>query len=717
MGAIQPTTQASPSTTVSRLAFPTPTFSRGASLCLLLLTAFTQYLYEMQWQMPVGAYLTSRVLSPLAQCHALRGRGVDFYAALPGARRVTLAAIEAGREGLHEEDAFCGAEERGNTSVVHCCLVYPQYEGQSGNLIMQYTAARFLAEINSCALSPAPLTSRKSPHDLLGQAGGPTERLLQWPPAGGFSAFSSSTLEHSIDAYAYHRSPASGVVNSHVYPEHASWIFSALSLGWDLAGGTLIGSGVRGLNRALISGNETSMRGLRWARHREACALAGEELLASAWKADGGSGSSVPLELAVATAFESLHPWLPTQIRADLERLLRGGPSAAGLAPGIAALLVDPERTIVVHIRVGDVYMESFFDGHQRGKHGIPTEGTGYMTNALDWLGAPIFFPNQYVDTSVLPPSQHLELLEGNAARVTTVIPPLSYFQTVLRATRPAWDTVVVVGDTQLQQSPLFISLQEEFGALLVSNSPTMDLSVLMLARQLVVSGGSTFSYMAAAQGRARVIHAPHVALMSTRTWTNTCFLTPSAYDARWVFHDVFRAGVRRVARGFAAQAEAARRDGLTAQSTVTREWALGASGGVWKEHVEFRQQPLAFVPPAWDGACPEDAPELGARGLARALGTPEAEEDAKQTSAGQGGGPVPLYFLSYDELTAYYRRPACSSYFFPGFTQDFINNYKRLPESVWNTCSDDAPLAPLNQAVKSSGCRMWGRHPGPCDE
>ena len=670
-------------------------------------------------QLPVSA------AALLAACHARRGRGPAHYAALPQARHVTLAALEA-RELLHEEDRVCGGEVRRNgtaaVEVVHCCELRVVFNGLAGNILTQYAAARFFAELNSCAVPYLLFASRNSPHNEMGAQPGLQDFDLQWPLAAGARLSGANGLHHLIDAYAYFRAPAQTDTTLDFYPEHSSLLYTALSFGWDLAGGSLMWSGVRGLNKEVISGNSTAERGQRWAAHREACAQAGMLLLAKAQEEVAATETpakalakqppppllppqSLALELAVDTVLEGLHPWLASQLEEEVQLLLRR--THARMTPQLRAFLAHPERTIVLHMRLGDQYRKALHDAQQRGA-GIQR---GTRTDALDWLGERLF-PS---DTEVNVPQQtHLDMLEGNAARVDLVMPPLSYYTTVLRATVRAWDSVLVVGDASLASNPVFRALQAEFNASLQSGSPALDMATLLLARQLVVSGGSTFSFTAAAQGRARVIHAPHAALMSLRTWTGTCFVTPSRFDARWVFHDVFRAGVRRVARGFAAQAAAARAEGLAADAVVTRAWALNASAGEWKEHVEFRRQPLAYTPPQWDEGCPGDAPGVGARGLARALGLPEPAGEPGPAQA----ATVPLYFLTFEELVGYYRRPACSDYFFPGFTQDFHNNNGRLTEGgLWGVCADDAPLAPLNQDIRSRGCRMWGQHPAPCDE
>ena len=675
----------------------------------------------------------------LRACSALRGRGVQHYAAMPGARLVRAAAAR------HEEDRSCGVEARrlgGNGSavaeVVHCCKVDWRYKGLAGNILTQYVAGRFFAEVNSCAMPDAAFTGDNSPRNELGTQGVSAARLpLQWPPAAGYSpTMGAQTLEHAHAAYGMHRVPASYDMSFEVYPEVANWLYSALSLGWDLAGDTLLGRGVRGLNQVLVSGNATAERGGRWAQHREACALAGVRLHEEALQGASGSasaGASSAMDAAVAAVLEGLHPWLPSQLVAEVENLLRerGERGGGALPAGLRDLVRSPERTMVIHIRGGDHYRAALHDAMARGAAGITPTGGAFDA---DWLG-----PLLLLSGAIEPPGDseaHLEMLEANAARAgALVIPPLSYFQGVLRGTRAAWDSVLVVGDASLAGGPLLAALVREFNATLAAGSVASDLAALLLARQLVVAGASTFSFMAAAMGRARVIHAPHAALLSARTWTGTCLLTPAQFDARWVFHDAFRGAVRRVAAGYAAQAAAAAREGLAAEAAVSSEWALRASGGAWRARAEFWRQPQLYQAPAWSSACPGDDAAGSGRGLARALGGAAAAAAPDPSAGGWGaesaaeaaaaaadlaaGGnlSVPLGFLTYRQVVGYYRNPACSRYFYPGYARNYREQGWEIGEQQWHTCVDLAQLAPLYDGQgKGNGCMMWGRFWSLCE-
>ena len=663
----------------------------------------------------------------LGACHGLRGRGVAHYAALPGARHVPGPG--GGQQRVHAEDAGCASEIRGRDGsgngslATHCCETHISFNGRSGNILTQYAAARYFAEINSCAMPCIQMVSGHEPEGVLGWQGDKERCHLQWPPAPGWSPASQHTLTNPIEAYNLHRDAYAGALNFRLYPEQANWQYAALSLGWDLAGGSLLGSGLRGLNKLITSSAAVKERSARWARHREACAAAGTRLMQQQHQQQQQRGNTDP---ALVTSMEALHPWLPTGVRSVAEGILSGTHPAAQ-SPGLQGLRRNPERTIVLHIRLDDVYRGNMDDALERTWHGIDrTVDQWGAHRERDWLG--MTPPVAHVDVSHFPAGQVLEMQEGTAARLTPNTAPFSYYATLLRATREAWDEVLVVGDSTLASTALFQALQREFNASMQTSSADVDFATLVLARQLVLSGASTFSFSAAMMGRARVIHAPHAGTLGVHSAAQmTCFLTPGALDPRWVYHDIYRAAVRRLAGGFDAQAAAARAEGLHAASEVTREWALKASAGQWRDgHVEWRRFPLGHARVEWQAihseGCPEDDEELGTRGLARALGRLGAgalgyEEEGEGGGEGEGergrGRRAPLYFLTHEELVDYYRIPACFKYFYPAKAHVYsFEDKKPVP-----TCSDNVYMAPLKEAgFDGRNCRVNEQWAQPCE-
>jgi hypothetical protein len=660
-----------------------------------------------------AALFSPETVTAMQRCHAARGRGVTYYASLPGVHAVDTTQVSTV---VSPEDSSCGSERLNDGRLVtHCCIVGVKFQGLSGNILTQFNVARFHAELNSCAMQHIVFAGLEQEKKSVMGAQADVLGAQQWPPAGLLQLKSVGELRHSVDAFATLSRPASGLLTFITYPEIASWQYAALSLGWDLAGDTLIGRGIRGLNAVGLSGNATVERSQRWAEHREACALAGTvatiEMMAHHEDKEGASHMAT---LANEVVMEGMHPWTASGVRSEMEAILLG--THEHMTPSLRLLASAPERTIVVHLRLDEVYRRTVAGARERSRDGVV---------GAEWLGDMWAMQSP---TLAAPKGEtaaaQLAMLEASAARVDLVTPPLSFFRRVLRETRPAWDYVIVVGDHTLASNPLFMALRDEFNATLQSGSAVLDMATLALARQLIVSGASTFSFIAAAMGRARVIHAPHAGLLVAHAHHTihgaSCMLTHERFDDRWIFHDVFRAAIADVARVFAVQQAAARAQGLNDTSIVTREWARAATPPLDTEsgHFEWRSRPLERAITARGAGCPLDNIDgVGARGLARALGKPTEFSSSRSSSSssgnssnsGSGSGsnePVPFFFLTGSEVINFYRRPDCVRYFYPTFNKpDFVNGDKLI-----HTCVDDAPVAILQEIGPSMGCRG-----GPC--
>jgi hypothetical protein len=330
-------------------------------------------------------------------CRASRGLGAAHYAALSGALGRVVgpagAALLAGfspppRGARHPEDAACVTATVGDgRNVTHCCVVVMTFNGLTGNLLTQSHVLRLFAEINSCAM---PWIWYQSGHQQTSAIGPQADWRgeQQWPVVPGWVATESTQIiSTSMETRAAYLTPSQAEVHMEVYPENANWQFAALSLGWDLAGDTLIGLGVRGLNADIISGNATAERCERWAAHREACAVAGIALQAEADAAPAGTTLRAQLEsLSFQTNLESLHPWIsagaPPErlgIRDAVKLLLDG---SLAVTPALRALIAHPERTIVVHIRLDEVYRYTL-----RGARARARDGLGRGGGDEEWLG------------------------------------------------------------------------------------------------------------------------------------------------------------------------------------------------------------------------------------------------------------------------------------------------------------------------------------------
>lgn len=591
-------------------------------------------------------------------------------------------------------------ESRYGQKVTHCCLVEFKFQGRSGNQLLQHNAGRGYAELHSCAFDHVSFVEglqrfpRNEPGGDLGeQSEGGLGREFYWPPVGGGSTTGGGvrvgasnpqqwdTLFHWTglqgireDFLALSSSKVKNVAVQWVF-EFADIQYSLLSFIYDLNGGSLVGSGVRGLGRKVINSPTSLARIERWGRHREACARTG---ISAMRRAREGKA----FDEGVATSMEALHPWLPSNVLREAEAFLRGGVALSSHSPPLSLLGPNPERTIVVHVRLGDVFGKAVLRGFTRSLEGsqgalsgdgsfswVANDGSGFAApTSSDGGGASI--PANF---STLSSSHILELLEGDAGRVGWTVAPYSFYASVLRSTRGGWDRCVVVVAESQAENPLVRALVEEFGAEVFSGTLAQDMALLALARQLVVSV-STFAFSAAVMGRARVVHAPHVGGFLVKNSDTRCLLPPTLLDPRWVFYDVFGAAVDRIAAGFRAQAQARVPGGdggerSTAMDRDTAAQAMQEAGGVWKAgHMEWRQQPWTPMP----------------------VKGPGCRQRGGGGAAAQGGMLEPL---TYEQLAAFYRQEDCSAYYFSD------SRVKKSP-----VCSDEFFFAPLVQGSKYSG-------------
>jgi hypothetical protein len=632
-----------------------------------------------------------RITAGADTCLNTRGRGTSYYTSLASRGANTSSVADHPPPG-------CLSESRYGRTVTHCCLVEFRMQGRSGNQLLQHNAGRGYAELHSCAFDHVSFVEgvyrfpRSEPGGDLGeQREGGLGRECYWPPVGGGSTTGGGVrvgasnplrwdtlfpwtglggVREDFLAVAPSGIPGRAAVKNVAvqwYFEFADIQYSLLSFTYDLDGGSLVGSGVRGLGREVIYSPATLDRIQRWGRHREACARTGISALARA--SEKGEGA---VDAGITTSLEALHPWLPSNVFREAEVFLRGG---LGWPHPRFLLGPNPERTIVLHVRLGDMFGKAVLNGYSRSLKGNPGAlgEDGSFAWVVDEASPPSSSPSGDggaslpANFSTLPPSHVLELLEGDAGRVGWTVAPYSFYASVLRSTRGGWDRCVVVVAESQAGNPLVRALVEEFGAEVFSGTLAQDMALLALARQLVVSV-STFAFSAAAMGRARVVHAPHMGGFLVKNMDTRCLLPPPLLDPRWVFYDVFGAAVDRIARGFTAQREGGSTSGSSSMDRGTAVRVMQGAG-VWTEgHVEWRQQPQAPMPVKGPG-CP---PRGGSGALA------------------QDGTLRPL---SYDQLAAFYREQDCSKYYFSD---------SRVKDSP--VCSDEFFFAPLAKGSKYSG-------------
>ena len=580
--------------------------------------------------------LAASPVAPL-QCSPTLGRGVSHYAGL--SQRSNGSASSA-----------CLALAQPHQALRHCCLVRHQLEGRTGNQLVNYFAGRLYAELHSCA------SSEVSFGDGLGREGGVSTAAegLLWPPAGGEGAWPGPPLDATQEPSQLRQLFESGSASSLVLKsqlERADVLYVAASLAWDLQGATLVGRALPALAPAVLKEEATEARCRRWWEEREAC-----------WQDAGG---------------RALHPWMPQGLRALAVQALRWGEASAAAAaaaasasqqgasqtgegsveseraaevaqaaraalaaqgaalpPGLRAVAEDPEGTLVVHARLGDMSAMAWQEAAANAGAGQDAEWREAEGGA-GWQWVPERFPGyrypKFPDCQLLRQEREyneeegremLEALEWDAARLGGfVVSPLSFYQGVLAG--GAWRTVVVLTEQCSADHPIVRALVQRHGAIVQSGSVVEDLATMALARELVISS-STFSLMAALLGRARAVHVPYAGSFSLLSSHNRQCLTPTGrLDPRVVYHDVYRRAVDAVA------------EQLQRSSSSSSKWMWRAEG----------KGPLPVRP----AECPASLPGNSSSG----------------SGSGEKGG-LPYTHLTWEQLAGFYRHPACAGYYYP---------------------------------------------------
>ena len=335
---------------------------------------------------------------------------------------------------------------------------------------------------------------------------------------------------------------------------------------------------------------------------------------------------------------------------------------AGTLPPGLRAVAEDPERTLVIHARLGDMSAMAWQEAQANagaGHDGVWDGGRG----GEGWQWVPERFPGyrypKFPDCNHLREEaeygkggggeEMLEALEWDAARLGGfVVSPLSFYEAILSAGYAAaagvaadagkkWGRIVVLTEACSADHPIVRALVKAHGAVVQAGSTVEDLATMVLARHLVISS-STFSLMGALLGRARRVHIPHAGSFSLRSAHNSQCLTPSArLDGRVVYHDVYRKAVDGIAAALGGGSSSSSSSSSSRRSRWM--WRVEGKGDL----------------PVRPAACP---PSLENR--TTPLGG--------TSSSGSG---VPYTFLTWAELATFYRNPACASYYFPPRTAE----------------------------------------------
>ena len=273
-----------------------------------------------------------------------------------------------------------------------------------------------------------------------------------------------------------------------------------------------------------------------------------------------------------------LHPWLPSAVSDVYSRFLGDvdGGHAGAWPPPSHPLVRDANGTLVLHIRLEDLAVYSIEQCAKRRQHeewqkvgdaarlsfswrgkieaDMPPDFSAALRNAAAAGTLPAF-----AAMAGLPPL--LEMLEEEVVVDWFVALPLSFYRAVIEGSGPpgggAWRAILLITDAASVGHPLVRALVETYGALVQARSVIDDFATLMAAHELVIPP-STLSFMAALLGRARTVHWAHAGTggANIKEWGSGCLL-PAAlqgaasapHAARFVFHDVLRAGITAIAR------------------------------------------------------------------------------------------------------------------------------------------------------------------------
>ncbi len=662
-------------------------------------------------------------------CLSSRGRGPQYYINMSS----TLLKARGGVPPPH-----CRTEERISSdssappapkNVTHCCTMRYMFQGRLGNQLFQFSMGRFYAELHSCALTYASFS-------VGGEAHLDISPSFMWPPVGGEDWYRSHFGRDVNNVWWLRHTFASGNaiwMDSHSFYEYADQQYTALSLGWDLGGGSMVGQHFGGIGEEVMSRGAVEERCARWQKHREVCALSGlvgreEE------KSKLLEGGSKPLPKSPSTlAYTSaLHPWLPSQLRAEAEALLDG--TAPNVAPPLAHFLSHLASTVVVHLRLGDVWDGNWEEMMTRGVFGQPEWGAHVGPK---WRWVPVADPGGYrhkPSLADIPIEEVLQRMETQAAVDGWAVPPLSFYTSVLDAIMgKVVDSLLIVcewDESKKGPHPYISSLKaryagggKPFTVGVTSGTEVRDFTTLLLAQHLILSP-STFSWSAAAQGAARVVHAPIMGtFMLTQYEFGQCLPPFAELDSRWVYHDVYRAAVDKVAEDYMGQSEAFKvRHGIVGTSGSESLEVLGGYENSSASGYEWRRFPLRLLPKKGP-RCPPSSGAVHGESLARVLGEGKVGieggtvQSAPLTYVISEGGKEPqqevhpYYFLSYRQLLAYHENLDCQQFYSTalasnsngnlGYFQDCADNGFFFPRHSVHERPEPSPPAKIGSDGK----------------
>ena len=353
-----------------------------------------------------------------------------------------------------------------HTNVTHCGVVRITLHGRHANQLIQYIANRYFAELHSAALESTTFSGDNG----LGAEPLGAYRLYQWPPVVSESYWADKSRKQ-VSTPVKLRSQLEDITPSYWsstwFFERADILYGAMSLAWDLNGDSLIGSGYRNPS-LLLSEAAVIDRSARWSKHREQC-------------------GSIPNPVT------NIHPWVPDGVRdeatylLDLSRKLQRATNKIDdtikldsvlspvevqqvkeFPPGLLDMLIDPEGTIVIHLRIGDMWENAVRQSMARAarKHRVSLpEWSWLMVEENYYDVRPPEGPGPWNIANHAPPDIQIAFLEYNAATNWFSVPPFSYFEAILEGTRGEWRKVHIVTEWASAHMALVTNLRDRYNA------------------------------------------------------------------------------------------------------------------------------------------------------------------------------------------------------------------------------------------------------------
>lgn len=314
-------------------------------------------------------------------------------------------------------------------------------------------------------------------------------------------------------------------------------------------------------------------------------------IIKSTWYWERGDVLVAALERQKWDRNSAVHAMTPNLLAAAYAGILKGKqqpPSSHSDAADKATrfLADDPDNTILVHIRAGDLVDFTLQREFMRRRGFEAEDMTEWTPGRRPLPGSRAFaamedfiadmrdhpLPNgaRFFNWDYAKAAHGMDLLEITEYDCATndevsVTPPIWFFQKLLsnhgQTGGALWQHVIVLAEPGNEAHPIVAAIVREFDATLVTIDSVADsLAMFMAARNMVMSS-STLSQVGGLLGRATTVHLPHVGLDTLRPDHDTCRLPlirePGSGAAgpfrdlsggpQIVYHDVLRACINNI--------------------------------------------------------------------------------------------------------------------------------------------------------------------------